>query len=627
MSETLDNTIASLSDLSTKTIQTGIEFQGFAKSITQAADTATNAGKKWTVFSRLVSGTPIWAMQNKIRAYLAILGGFETRSKANSKAMSEQNKKFVDQAKGFAKVNKEFKNLGTALAIFEEGSQTMEEFNEIHGELGLQALENTLQYQHVLAATNDEQKAAAAAMSVMAERMGELGDKEDKMLKKVKEKYAFDEKRIELAKKLAREEELALNPQASEKDLTAIEFDAGKKEKKAMRKEQKGLVSGKGMLKSAITGKGDKGGFNNIKKDFAPILKWVPLIGKEGTLRERMGKKAMKLRLKGKKFADSVKPVLNMAFKYFIFGIMAVIGFMVLAAFLYSAYTELKSSGIFDKFKELGGMIFQFIGMIFDTINAFTQGGMSEGIAKLKELAMFGLDILITVGWLVLETAWTLLLVVWDMLISFVARFFGDADFQKKVLSGVWKIGKWILAAWAIKYVAGILLTLAGIYALPLIVGIILFAGIYKLISKYWDPIFSGIKKVITFIVEGLQKFIGWLEKAVDSIKDALTDDPDKGWWDENKSILGLSTGGLTSGNVNLVGEKGPELVKLPAGTRVYSNSQSKSMNAGGSTVINNHITINARDTSDGELRRIADKIGTMVNNKMNRTTSSRTMG
>lgn len=154
-----------------------------------------------------------------------------------------------------------------------------------------------------------------------------------------------------------------------------------------------------------------------------------------------------------------------------------------------------------------------------------------------------------------------------------------------------------------------------------------MFAGLYKLISKYWDPIFSGIKKVITFIVGGLQTFIDWLEDAVDSIKDALTDDPDKGWWDENKSLIGLAAGGITAGNYNLVGEKGPELVKLPAGSRVYSNSQSKSMNTGGSTVINNHITINARDTSDAELRRIADKIGTMVNNKMNRTTSSRTMG
>ena len=37
MSETLDNTIASLDDLSTKTIKSGIEFQGFTKSLTQAA--------------------------------------------------------------------------------------------------------------------------------------------------------------------------------------------------------------------------------------------------------------------------------------------------------------------------------------------------------------------------------------------------------------------------------------------------------------------------------------------------------------------------------------------------------------------------------------------------------------
>jgi hypothetical protein len=625
MSETLDNTIASLNDLTTKTIQTGIEFQGFAKSITQAADTATNAGKKWTVFSRLVSGTPIWAMQNKIRAYLAILGGFETRSKANAKAMSEQNKKFVDQAKGFSKVNKEFKNLGTALEVFSQGSQTMEEFNEIHKELGLQVLENTLEYQHVLAATNDEKLAAAAAMSKMSERMGELADKEDKMLKKVKTAYAFDEKRIKLAEELAttRASRMGL----SDDETKEYVEKAGRKEKKAMGKEQEAEVSGKGMLKSAITGKGDEGGFGNIKKDFAPILKWVPLIGKEGSFKERMAKKAMKIRLKGKKFAESVKPVLNMAFKYFVFGIMAVIGFMILAAFLYSAYNEFKSMGIFDKFKELGSMIFQFIGMIFETINAFTEGGMSEGIAKLKELAMFGLDILITTGYLILETGWTLLLVAWDMLISFIDRFFTDKDFQGKVIDGAWKIGKWLLIGWGIKYFAGIVMTLIGIYALPIMVGVILFAGLYKLISKYWDPIFGGIKKAVTFIAGGLATFIDWLEDAVSAIKDALTDDPDKGWWDENKSLIGLAAGGITAGNYNLVGEKGPELVKLPAGSRVYSNSQSKSMNTGGSTVINNHITINARDTSDAELRRIADKIGSMLNNSVNRRTSSGSMG
>ena len=39
------------------------------------------------------------------------------------------------------------------------------------------------------------------------------------------------------------------------------------------------------------------------------------------------------------------------------------------------------------------------------------------------------------------------------------------------------------------------------------------------------------------------------------------------------------------------------------------------------------NITINARDTSDAELRRIADKIGGLVAGKMQRRTSFGTLG
>ena len=46
----------------------------------------------------------------------------------------------------------------------------------------------------------------------------------------------------------------------------------------------------------------------------------------------------------------------------------------------------------------------------------------------------------------------------------------------------------------------------------------------------------------------------------------------------------------------------------------------------GGAVTNNFNITINAKDTSDGELRRIADKIGQMVSSKINRSTSSSTM-
>lgn len=87
--------------------------------------------------------------------------------------------------------------------------------------------------------------------------------------------------------------------------------------------------------------------------------------------------------------------------------------------------------------------------------------------------------------------------------------------------------------------------------------------------------------------------------------------------------ILGFAGGGTASGRMNLVGEKGPELVKLPAGSRVYPTGQSKKM-MGTNNVFN--ITINAKDTSDAEMRRIADKIGNMVSSKINRRTGYNTL-
>ena len=46
---------------------------------------------------------------------------------------------------------------------------------------------------------------------------------------------------------------------------------------------------------------------------------------------------------------------------------------------------------------------------------------------------------------------------------------------------------------------------------------------------------------------------------------------------------------------------------------------------ASSSNVVNNNVsvTINAKDTSDAELRRIAEKIGNLISSKMNRSTSS----
>ena len=82
-----------------------------------------------------------------------------------------------------------------------------------------------------------------------------------------------------------------------------------------------------------------------------------------------------------------------------------------------------------------------------------------------------------------------------------------------------------------------------------------------------------------------------------------------------------FASGGIVSESGKyLVGEKGPEIVNLPTGARVFNNNQSKSMM--GSTSINVHV--NGRlGASDTELDDIARKIGRKINLEMNRYNNS----
>jgi hypothetical protein len=87
-----------------------------------------------------------------------------------------------------------------------------------------------------------------------------------------------------------------------------------------------------------------------------------------------------------------------------------------------------------------------------------------------------------------------------------------------------------------------------------------------------------------------------------------------------------MATGGIASGGLTLVGERGPELVNLPSGSRVYNNNESRQLATG----MTNNITVNVQGrigASDAELREIAQKVGRMINLELNRTTSTRTRG
>ena len=195
---------------------------------------------------------------------------------------------------------------------------------------------------------------------------------------------------------------------------------------------------------------------------------------------------------------------------------------------------------------------------------------------------------------------------IWDG-IQEIYQGFVDGDLMA-VIGGVWTI------AWGLLQVVfgalGALLAAAFSFVAGLVWGAI--TGFLKWVFTKGDSMQKNIGKIVVIAGIVLGLIFGFpvvFALAVATAIGVLI------------SKIGLfADGGVTGGGMSIVGEKGPELVRLPAGSRVSSAQKTRTMlssnNSGGNTF---NITINAKDTSDGEMRRIADKIGKMINNKINR--------
>ena len=207
--------------------------------------------------------------------------------------------------------------------------------------------------------------------------------------------------------------------------------------------------------------------------------------------------------------------------------------------------------------------------------------------------------------------------------------FFGGGTFGERLgtlLTGFGKIfGGLGTILWAV---------LKGV--LKLAVG--LFVGVVALYWKLFFKVIHGIFNFPTIFKNIRDKIEEWYnnkfpEGIIKSITDGFLNMMDKmgTWlWDllsrAADAILPFASGGtVTNSGLQLVGERGPELVKLPMGSRVHSNKDSRSMLASSNnTTIN--VSVNGRvGASDTELRDIAKKVGRMVSAEINRTTSSST--
>ena len=146
------------------------------------------------------------------------------------------------------------------------------------------------------------------------------------------------------------------------------------------------------------------------------------------------------------------------------------------------------------------------------------------------------------------------------------------------------------MVQWIKELVSGGKRTEKAITGMLYLLGAILI-GVGLFVTGTWIPAFAGV------ILAGIAALIGQISPFAD--------------------------GGVTGSGLQLVGEKGPELVKLPSGSRVHSNADSQKMLTGGTT---NNITIQVSGrvgASDSEIKDIANKLSRELNNRMNRTGSA----
>jgi len=321
----------------------------------------------------------------------------------------------------------------------------------------------------------------------------------------------------------------------------------------------------------------DMGGqFKGKKRTFKGMMKQGMVQRKEAMKNMREGIKAFfanpKWKLAGKSFSLFAKGLGKALFKFVVMGTIYIT--------LFFGLLWMFKGPIMKGFEFASKVVSSFLPMIIEGFSDVWQGisEIYEGLMQGDFIKMFGG--MWEIIWGLLQISFGVFTGLISTVIAFIVGVAGKALEQGlryvfNILSGTTTLKEKVIRILVIATIIS-----AFIFGLPVILGAIVVGAVAGLLVKL------GIKKLL-----------------------------DK--------IPFFANGGVSAGGLAVVGEKGPELVSLPRGSRVHSNANSRKM-AGG-TVNNFNITINAKDTSKAEMRRMADEIGRMINSKINRSTSSST--
>jgi len=609
MSGTVDETRKSLTDLSRILEVVDKQTIGFARNIANAGQES----KKWTFLARILSGSGLWKLQARLRA---VAQAFDFYFKAQENAMKLQ----AENLEGLAQLQEAQEGIAENLGV-------------------LTALENS----HNAALTEGQQKNKAITgqfkllKSSMKRAREELGLSTDeailnkKATESLKGSYVSLQEKLtklanqrvrEMQKVLSKEEKLELQEalkktkraikdiednknmvKRAEKDLAKLKKGgkspwkiAEKQEKIKELKEQRNLIKLQGVkaktgplkMQMALQKKLLRGPFTKILLGAMKSLKMMTLVPL-----------FMKLKKMGiKKVLGSVWKIVKMAIGFSLYFILFIVGAFLIFAIIKKIFSKGEMmatvmetlSGIFE------GMKMTLSGFV-DIFNAFFgEGTFGE---KLKTLMsgfgkIFGGlgTILWSVGLGILKFGFKFVVGFWSLIFKGIILIFSNFTkmefWRDKIIK---PIKDWVndsVIPWAKKYFSDKAEQIKQ-----------LFPDFWTkwLKPKLYDPLYTILSAVKTK-VEDAYKWIKNME-----------------WW---------ASGGVSKGGLAMVGERGPELVNLPAGSRVTSAPQTKRMLGGISNTIN--VSVNGRvGASDSELRDIAKKIGRMVSAEINRSTSSST--
>ena len=296
------------------------------------------------------------------------------------------------------------------------------------------------------------------------------------------------------------------------------------------------------------------------------------------------------------RFFSRIGLVIQFFAKMLLYSILVVAAIVGIVAFIKK--NEKVFSKAFDlvvKVAQYGfELIFNGVGKYIDGmmlfINGLMEGDFQKTIDGLKDMAMGALEL---VGGLIVVTLGSLLTFLSGLLVQAAIKFaiwWENVPFEEAVGT-------------IISVALGILAAVVLIALLPVQVpiwlglGIVLLGGLLG--RMFADPISELVKSISNFV----KKF---------------------------KMPKFMADGGISKGGLTVVGEEGPELLNLPAGSRVHSNPDSKKILSSSKqeTVINNnfHIKVDVKNSSDAELKKMAEKIGKMFSTSINRNLNSSLM-